>query len=127
MEVAEIRGGVPEGLRVGAGSTGRDRTLFPVLQSPAAAPEPCLSNAGRDPPAGVTPMKGARHSEERPEWRGAPFALLHGHRACQGVCQGFPDGAPQRRVLARHPGMLNAAEMRAKGEVWKGRASMQRA
>jgi hypothetical protein len=51
---------------------------------------------------------------------GAPFALLHGHRAGRGVSQGFPDGAPKRRVLDRHPGLLNAAEMRAKGEVWKG-------
>src|SRR5215469_11977947 len=95
MEVAEIRGGIPEGLRVGDGST------------------------GRDPPAGVTLMKGERDPNKTTA-AGAPFALLHGHRACQGVCQGFPGGAPKRRVLDRHPRMLNTAEMRAKGNVWKG-------
>ena len=46
---------------------------------------------------------------------GVPFALLNGHRAVRGVCQGFPDGAPKRRVLDRLPELLNAAEMRAKG------------
>ena len=51
---------------------------------------------------------------------GAPFALLHGHRAGRGVSQGFPDGAPKRRVLDRHPGLLKAAEMRAKGRCGRG-------
>ena len=46
---------------------------------------------------------------------GAPFALIHVHRTVRGVSQGFPDGAPKRRVLDRLPELLNAAEMRAKG------------
>jgi len=57
-------------------------------------------------------------NEKHPEKRivgGVPFALLNGHRAVRGVSQGFPDGAPKRRVLDRLPGLLNAAEMRAKG------------
>src|SRR5947207_7943224 len=74
---------------------------------------------------------------------GVPFALLNGHRAGRGISQGFPDGAPKRRVLDRLPGLLNAAEMRAKGtcegdspdpgaspvrggRAWQRRALMQR-
>src|SRR6266851_3257825 len=53
-------------------------------------------------------------------WRGAPFALLHVHRTVRGVCQGFLDGAPKRRVLDRLPGLFNAAEMRAKGACEAG-------
>ena len=57
-------------------------------------------------------------NDKRPEKivaGGVPFALLNGHRAVRGVSQGFPDGAPKRRVLDRLPELLNAAEMRAKG------------
>src|ERR1035437_451425 len=58
MAVSQIRGGVPEGLRVGDGSARRDRPLFPVLQSRAAAPESWLPDPGSDPPGGVTFMNG---------------------------------------------------------------------
>src|ERR1035437_4293261 len=58
-EEAQIRGGVPEGLRVGDGSAHRDRPLFPVLQQRATAPESWLPDAGSDPPGGVTFMNGA--------------------------------------------------------------------
>src|ERR1019366_5012032 len=59
MAVTQIRGGVPEGLRVGDGSAHRDRPLFPVLQQRATAPESWLPDAGSDPPGGVTFMNGA--------------------------------------------------------------------
>src|SRR5450759_3823318 len=58
MAVSQIRGGVPEGLRVGDGSARRDRPLFPVLQSRAAAPESWLPDPGSDPTGGVTFMNG---------------------------------------------------------------------
>jgi hypothetical protein len=44
-----------------------------------------------------------------------------------GVSQGFPDGAPKRCVLDRLPGLLNAAEMRAKGTCEADAASPDRA
>src|ERR1039457_4518611 len=59
MAVSQIRGGVPEGLRVGDGSARRDRPLFPVLQSRAVAPESWLPDAGCGPPGWVTVMNGA--------------------------------------------------------------------
>ena len=40
VALAEVRGGVPAGLRVGAGGSGGHRPLLPVLQPRAAAPEP---------------------------------------------------------------------------------------
>src|SRR5450759_319178 len=58
MAVTQIRGGVPEGLRVGDRSARRDRPLFPVLQQRAAAPESWLPDAGGGPPGRVTLMSG---------------------------------------------------------------------
>src|ERR1035437_5609632 len=65
MAVAQIRGGVPEGLRVGDGSARRDRTLLPVLQQRAAAPESWLPDAGGGPPGRVTFMNGATKRRKR--------------------------------------------------------------
>src|SRR5450759_5336613 len=65
MAVSQIRGGVPEGLRVGDGSARRDRTLFPVLQSRAAAPESGLPDAGCGLPGWVTSMGGAKKRRKR--------------------------------------------------------------
>src|ERR1017187_3392064 len=59
VAVTQIRGGLPEGLRVGDGSPRRDRTLFPVLQSRAAAPESWLSDAGDGPLGRGTFMSGS--------------------------------------------------------------------
>jgi len=50
VALAEIRGGVLEGLCVGAGGARRYRPLLPVLQPPTLAPEPRLPDAGGDLP-----------------------------------------------------------------------------
>src|ERR1019366_9521853 len=65
MAVSQIRGGVPEGLRVGDRSARRDRTLFPVLQSRATAPESWLPDTGCGPPGWVTAMSGATKRRKR--------------------------------------------------------------
>src|SRR5438477_12003098 len=57
MAVAQIRGGVPEGIRVSGRGASRDRTILPVLQSGTATPEPAIPDAGDDlAAASMTPM-----------------------------------------------------------------------
>src|ERR1035438_10751950 len=61
VALAEVRRGVLERLPDGAGGTGGDRPVLPVLQLRAAASEPSVSDAGRSLPgrkcAAVTDRK----------------------------------------------------------------------
>src|ERR1017187_5047082 len=50
VALAEVRRGVLERLPDGAGGTGGDRPVLPVLQLRAAASEPSVSDAGRSLP-----------------------------------------------------------------------------
>src|ERR1022692_2967825 len=57
VAVTQIRGGVPERLRVGGGSASRNRTILPVLQRATGASESPIPDAGSDMAGtGLNPM-----------------------------------------------------------------------
>src|ERR1019366_4170969 len=61
VALAEIRGGVPEGLRIGGGGGHEYRALLPVLQPRALAPKPRLPDAGGDLPGANMKPDGRVH------------------------------------------------------------------
>src|SRR5580658_2169605 len=117
---AEIRGGVPKGLRVGAGGASRHLPLLPVLQPPALAPESRLPDAGGDLPGMIsTAMTGPTNARTGALLNSGtpspnPWDLTHSR---QNVCSTLK--ALERRIGLRR----DATRAPLQGPEWQGAAS----